>query len=237
MFILLTIKDVIRIEPGDFGKEHVATLIEEINRKYSNKVIPDYGLCISFYDFNRIELGKIYPGDGASHNEVEFRMIMFRPVEGEVLVGKVLSSNRHGIRVTLEFLEDVWIPSYNLQEGSVYDPVKRVWIWHYDDGEQQLDFVVENGELIRFRVVALQYNRIEKNNTIVTSEVKNVERESDRNIRARTSSIDVQGPEISRVRSSSIDIRDERVIPPNPMSIIGDISYDGLGLIKWWIPE
>lgn len=24
MFILLTIKDVIRIEPGDFGKEHVA---------------------------------------------------------------------------------------------------------------------------------------------------------------------------------------------------------------------
>ena len=64
----------------------------------------------------------------------------------------------------------------------------------------------------------------------MTSEVKNVERESDRNvaavwwsdaqIRARTSSIDVQGPEISRVRSSSIDIRDERVIPPNPMSII-----------------
>lgn len=40
-------------------------------------------------------------------------MIMFRPVEGEVLVGKVLSSNRNGIRVTLEFLEDVWIPSYN----------------------------------------------------------------------------------------------------------------------------
>lgn len=88
-----------------------------------------------------------------------------------MLVGKVLSSNRHGIRVTLEFLEDVWIPSYNrrrllvisklVQEGSVYDPVKRVWIWHYDDGEQQLDFVVENGELIRFRVVALQYNRIE----------------------------------------------------------------------------
>lgn len=43
----------------------------------------------------------------------------------------------------------------------MYDPVKRVWIWHYDDGEQQLDFVVENGELIRFRVVALQYNRVE----------------------------------------------------------------------------
>ena len=40
-------------------------------------------------------------------------MIMFRPVEGEVIVGKVLSSNKNGIRVSLEFSEDVWIPSYN----------------------------------------------------------------------------------------------------------------------------
>ena len=53
-----------------------------------------------------------------------------------------------------------------VQEGSVYDPVKRVWIWHYDDGEQQLDFVVENGELIRFRVVALQYNRVESSSSL-----------------------------------------------------------------------
>ena len=50
---------------------------------------------------------------------------------------------------------------YIVQEGSVYDPVKRIWIWRYNDGDQQLDFEVETGEFIRFRVVALQYNRIE----------------------------------------------------------------------------
>lgn len=43
----------------------------------------------------------------------------------------------------------------------MYDPVKRIWIWRYNDGDQQLDFEVETGEFIRFRVVALQYNRIE----------------------------------------------------------------------------
>lgn len=67
----------------------------------------------------------------------------------------------------------------------MYDPVKRIWIWRYNDGDQQLDFEVETGEFIRFRVVALQYNRIEsmiqllvfylENNTVVTSEVKSVE--------------------------------------------------------------
>ena len=46
-------------------------------------------------------------------NLVKFRMILFRPVEGEIIVGTVLSSNMSGIRVSLEFMDDVWIPSYN----------------------------------------------------------------------------------------------------------------------------
>ena len=53
--------------------------------------------------------------------------------------------------------------SFLVQEGSVYDPMKRMWVWYYNDGDQQLDFNVEMGEFIRFRVVALQYNRIESN--------------------------------------------------------------------------
>ena len=44
-------------------------------------------------------------------------MITFRPVEGEVIVGKVLSSNKNGIRISLEFTEDVWIPSYNCKSN------------------------------------------------------------------------------------------------------------------------
>mgnify|MGYP002266855468 FL=1 len=55
-----------------------------------------------------------------------------------------------------------------MQEGSVYDPMKRMWVWHYNDGEQQLDFNVEMGEFIRFRVVALQYNRIESSPLVLS---------------------------------------------------------------------
>ena len=47
-------------------------------------------------------------------------MIMFRPVEGEVLVGKVHSSNQNGIRVSLEFMDDVWIPKYNCMKFLIF---------------------------------------------------------------------------------------------------------------------
>ena len=30
-------------------------------------MIPEYGLCIAFYDFVEIEDSKVYPGDGAWH--------------------------------------------------------------------------------------------------------------------------------------------------------------------------
>lgn len=53
-------------------------------------------------------------------------------------------------------------------------------------------------------------------------------------------------------------MKEEKMLPPNPMALIisyswlmlnndsesnrilyfhGDISYDGLGMIKWWIPD
>ena len=65
-----------------------------------------------------------------------------------------------------------------------------------------------------------------ENNTVVTSEVKKVEREPEPATRHRTQSIDVQGPEISRVRSASIDMKEEKMLPPNPMAVI--ISF------LWW---
>ena len=49
----------------------------------------------------------------------------------------------------------------SVPDVSVYDPVRRIWVWHYRDGDQQLDFDINTGEFIRFRVIAIQYNRVE----------------------------------------------------------------------------
>ena len=48
-----------------------------------------------------------------------------------------------------------------MPDESTYDRVKRIWVWHYRDGEEQLDYEIESGEFIRFRVIAIQYNRVE----------------------------------------------------------------------------
>lgn len=73
----------------------------------------DVGLCIALKDI--IELGDsiILPGDGASHTEVTFRYIVFRPFVNEVLTGKIRSCNRDGVHGKID-LNILKLPEVNL---------------------------------------------------------------------------------------------------------------------------
>lgn len=55
------------------------------------------GLCIALKDITKLGDSIILPGDGASHTEVFFRYIVFRPTIGEVISGKIRSCSREGV--------------------------------------------------------------------------------------------------------------------------------------------
>ena len=118
MFVLVSISDIIKIEPESFDVDYRHMLIEEIDRKYANHVVVDVGLCVTVYDFITIGAAYIHPSDGASHTEVTFRMIAFRPFIGEVIVGKLISCTSEHIRISTEFSHDLIVPSYALQTPS-----------------------------------------------------------------------------------------------------------------------
>ena len=101
----------------------------------------------------------IFPGDGAAHFKVEFRMIIFRPFVGEVLRGVVRSSTREGgINVTLGFFDDIVIPPSSMAEDTTFDDQKQLWVWTYrgEDGTTH-DFDIVNKEEICFKVTAEKF--------------------------------------------------------------------------------
>ncbi len=75
-------------------------LTEQIELKYCNKVLVDAGLCISFYDFLEVGDPYIYPAEGATHQSVKFRLVVFRPFSGEIVVGRIVGSDKDGLRVS-----------------------------------------------------------------------------------------------------------------------------------------
>ena len=58
------------------------------------QVVPGLGLVVTVYDILSVEGGFIYPSDGAAHFKAKFRLVVFRPYEGEVIVGKLKSCDK-----------------------------------------------------------------------------------------------------------------------------------------------
>ncbi|KAJ5658130.1 DNA-directed RNA polymerase III subunit 22.9 kDa [Penicillium longicatenatum] len=149
MFILTTISDLIQIAPQDFSKFSAVAIEDNINEKYANKVIQKIGLCIGFYDLLESSDGLIGHGTGLVNVNVKFRMIVFRPFKGEIMLGKIASGTELGIKIGVEFFNDILIPPELLLPGAKFDYADQVWTWDNDDGTT-LYFDV--GEVVRFRI-------------------------------------------------------------------------------------
>ncbi|OKL56963.1 hypothetical protein UA08_07805 [Talaromyces atroroseus] len=178
MFILpqSTISDLVQITPEDFSKFSVVAIEDNINEKYANKVrmisspfqkigivlgltvfskvIQKIGLCIGFYDLLQSSDGLIGHGTGLVNVNVTFRLLVFRPFKGEVILGKILSQDEDGIKIGLEFFEDIFVPKELLFEPSRYDIAENIWVWE-NDGQP---FFYDVNEIVRFRVEAEEWH-------------------------------------------------------------------------------
>lgn len=48
----------------------------------------------------------------------EFRMVVFRPFKGEVMIGRIRSSTPAGINLRTDFFDDIFVPFEELPEGA-----------------------------------------------------------------------------------------------------------------------
>ncbi|OQR92027.1 hypothetical protein THRCLA_08816 [Thraustotheca clavata] len=190
MFVLCRIADVIQIAPELFSTDYSSVLTEEIDRKYANKVIADVGLCITLYDFIEIGDAYIHPSDGTSHTEVIFRMVVFRPFIGEVLKGKIISCTEEHIRVSMDFVQDIIIPSYAMQTPSFFDKNERLWEWKFPSKEPGQDpYYMYLHEEIRFRVTNINFTRVTKTANGIQATI--TEATDNTTSRRRSSSVDL----------------------------------------------
>ncbi|KAM5488339.1 DNA-directed RNA polymerase III complex subunit Rpc25 [Microsporum canis] len=141
--------DLVQIAPEDFSKLSSVAIEDNINEKYANKVIQNVGLCIAFYDLLESSDGLIGHGTGLVNVNVKFRIIVFRPFKGEVIIGKITNGTEQGIKIGVEFFNDIIVPPDLLLDGARFDMKDQVWIW--DNGEGGI-FYFDVGETVRFRV-------------------------------------------------------------------------------------
>eukprot|EP00271_Cylindrocystis_brebissonii_P019465 TRINITY_DN5920_c0_g2_i3.p1 TRINITY_DN5920_c0_g2~~TRINITY_DN5920_c0_g2_i3.p1 ORF type:complete len:169 (+),score=23.42 TRINITY_DN5920_c0_g2_i3:417-923(+) len=150
MFMLVAFEDDIRIQPEKLQLPIDVAVTSYLRNVFVDKVIDEQGLCVTLYDIQSVNGGYVFPGDGAPRFTVRFRLVMFRPFVGEILVGRLARCDASGLHVTCgDFFADIHIPEHLLQAPSEFDPEEKLWVWKFSGNDMFLDLNEEVGK-IRF---------------------------------------------------------------------------------------
>lgn len=153
-----------------------------------------------------------------------FRVIVFRPLAGEILIGQIRSCTSDGLHLTLGFFDDILVPSRCMQPGTVFEIGEQSWVWNYSSTGAAADMdtsgdgksaagsklYLDAGELIRFRVIQEAFT------------------ETRESIYKKPTTI---------AASSGDGPADRHTPSAAPYRIVGSIAEDGLGLLSWWPDE
>ncbi|MCJ1314510.1 DNA-directed RNA polymerase III subunit rpc25 [Agyrium rufum] len=165
MFILTTIADLVQITPEQFQLPSIEAIEDNLNAKYSNRIVPKVGLGICVFDILQASDGLIGNGTGIVHvngitivlppissftqcSLVEFRLVVFRPFKGEIILGRIKSASTWGIKVHLEFFDDILVPPNLMFAGSYYNDQEQCWVWNNEGAE----YFYDRNEWVRVRV-------------------------------------------------------------------------------------
>ncbi|KAJ6457153.1 RNA polymerase III subunit Rpc25-domain-containing protein [Mycena vitilis] len=166
MFQLAILKDTVAVHPSDFGGPPEQALIAELNKKYANRILHDVGLCLCVFDITEAGEGKVRYGDGFLWYKVIFRMVIFRPFTSEILLAKVMSSDHNGIRLSLGFFDDIYVPVAYLPQPNAFDPNERAHFWLPESQLKPHELLdsptvermwIDKGEVVRVRVEADEF--------------------------------------------------------------------------------
>lgn len=154
MFILTKIADLVQINSEDLNKPSRHAIEDNINAKYANKVIQKIGLCICLHDLLSASEGLIGHGTGIVNVNVEFRLVVFRPFKGEIILGKISTSLPTGINVRTDFFDEIFVPKENLPEDVFFDDTSDCFVWRNDDTNLYFD----NHEPVRVQIVSEEWH-------------------------------------------------------------------------------
>eukprot|EP00906_Rhabdomonas_costata_P007523 RCo010770 len=221
MFVVVQLRDTLRILPKDFSKEFFQALTDEINAKYTGKVLPDHGLCVVVLDIVKALDAVVHVGLGSQWVRVEFREVVFRPLPEEIIAGKVAHSDYSGVMVSLGFFKDIHVPPHLMQEPSVFDEGCGLWIWQTTDEDGvSLQLPLLLGADVLFRVKEVVIERAEHCEAPDPA----------------SAAADDRRHHKDKAKAKADDSRPEQVKPPArcPMRVVGSFLGDGLGALSWW---
>jgi DNA-directed RNA polymerase subunit E' len=149
MYKVIRAKGIVRIPPEYFDKPLNEVALEMLRKDYQERLIKDLGLVLAVVDVKINEEGILIFGDGATYHEVEFAMLVYVPLQHELVEGEIVNVDNVGIYVNLGPIDGFVHVSQITDEPLKYDPTRAALI-----GERSKK-VYQKGDKVRARITAI----------------------------------------------------------------------------------
>lgn len=146
-------QDTIRIPPGRFGDPLEKVGHDQLKMKYEGMVDEDLGYVIAVTDIRVSPIGKILPGDGATHHKVTFSLLAFYPNMQEVVEGEVVEVADFGVFIRIGPIDALLHMSQLLDDFISYDEKQGVLMG------KETKRRVAAGDRMRVRITAVSLGR------------------------------------------------------------------------------
>ena len=90
IYSVVTVRDVVRIPPKEFGSQIEDAAMVHLRKQHENVLDRDVGLMIAVIGIDEIGQGRLMPGDGATYHSVTYKVLVFKPIRGELVEGNVV---------------------------------------------------------------------------------------------------------------------------------------------------
>ena len=234
MFILLNVEDKLILDPSELNtkqsfetesslpqistqnkyteekkekpplKYYNEIIYEKLRKKYINKILLNQGLVISIQKF-KIKNDLIIEIEGVIDIDYECNLIIFKPIEGEILFGNIEESNLNNIIVNIGIIK-VNISKDNLMKPSNFNEEEKVWFWSYGNN----NYFYDKGEKCRMKVLNVKFKSKVEISKIIKNDNENIENE-----------------DFDNEKNNNLNKEDI-------MQIYCTFNEEGLGPIKWW---
>jgi DNA-directed RNA polymerase subunit E' len=148
MYLLLTLKDRIRVPPELFGRDLKEAVREAIKREYEGHLSKKHGLLLALVEVEEIGEGTIVPGDGAIYYDTQFKMLAYKPVMQEVVEGKISQITEFGAFVRIGPIDGLVHISQVMDDYVSYSKSGSL------QGRESKR-VLKTGDRVRARIIAI----------------------------------------------------------------------------------
>jgi DNA-directed RNA polymerase subunit E' len=149
MFYLINVEDLVRISPDKFTNTLKEVTLEALRAKYEGFVSSDLGFVVGVIDVKVSSIGKIIPGDGATHHIVSFTLLSYYPEIQGIVEGEVVEVEDFGAFVRIGPLDALIHVSQLIDDFVSFDERQGVLI------AKETRRVLRRGDIVRARITAV----------------------------------------------------------------------------------